>query len=212
MKVTKELKIGIIGSIIASFLVIYLLEPFVSICGSTIVRISSAISSSYSNQLYTEIATGETNYAFMIWAILWIAIMFSLVIISVVFLIITSTKEVEKEKSEEEKKKIYRKEEKKRRSIIKAMRISSIFAIFISLFLLVWGIADDIVRISTIKNFNQKIKILTPYIGEKEKDILISEFSLMKSREDFEVLQNKIDSIGQKLGIELPESDIPIVY
>jgi hypothetical protein len=82
------------------------------------------------------------------------------------------------------------------------MKIFSSFLMLVTLFLMV--LSD--VKLRTIVTFEQQIKIITPFVDQHEKDILISNFSRMQSSTDFEKIQNSIEFIASENKITLPKT------
>ncbi len=51
--------------------------------------------------------------------------------------------------------------------------------------------------------FDTNIRIITPYITELERNMLISKFALMKSKADYEIINAQQNSFAKRSGIEL---------
>ncbi len=88
------------------------------------------------------------------------------------------------------------------RNLMLLMKIFASFILLISVFSMV--LSD--VKLRTILTFEQQIKIITPFVDQHEKDVLISDFSRMQSSTDFEKIQNSIDSIARENKITLPKT------
>ena len=54
-------------------------------------------------------------------------------------------------------------------------------------------------------SFDQRIKAITPYIELKEKELLISEWACMKTRQDYLNINIQIDNYAQDAGVSIPE-------
>lgn len=50
-------------------------------------------------------------------------------------------------------------------------------------------------EVEIIREFNRKINIVTPYIDSKQKEIIISNFALMKGENDYLIINAKLDSV-----------------
>jgi hypothetical protein len=81
------------------------------------------------------------------------------------------------------------------------MKIFASIVVLVSIF----SMAMSDIKLSTIQSFEQQIKIITPYIDQRTKDLFISDFSRMKSSNDFEKIQNSIKNIALKNEIILPK-------
>ncbi|EOC1803863.1 hypothetical protein ACI1G1_001572 [Vibrio cholerae] len=67
-------------------------------------------------------------------------------------------------------------------------------------FYLLYGliiIAGEITILNSIDNFNQHIRIITPYISKDEKEMLISEWSQMRNAKDYNVIYEKLAVIAK---------------
>ncbi|MEM6247405.1 hypothetical protein [Shewanella vaxholmensis] len=57
-----------------------------------------------------------------------------------------------------------------------------------------------------VTSFDQHIKIVTPYISEKEKQIIVSKFSMMNGESDFKSLYAELDKIASENKLVLPKN------
>jgi hypothetical protein len=55
--------------------------------------------------------------------------------------------------------------------------------------------------------FRQSFMIIKPYIDNQEEEIIMSEFSRMKNKDEFELAMNKIKVVAEKEKVDLPEVD-----
>ena len=62
------------------------------------------------------------------------------------------------------------------------------------------------IKIKTIQTFEQRIRILTPYMTPAEKDKTISDFARMKTFSDFDNIDKKLNQIADSSKIELPKT------
>ena len=162
-------------------------------------------SSYFIDRLYKEIAFGKTDYALTI--ITFVTLIFlSLTIISALALIFFDniiSKEISKienqpEKDNELSKKIYT----NKKGFF--YRFRNISLIVLSLFALSMIVASHI-EYSSIMIFEQYMKIITPYISQSDKDLLISKFASMRTYKDYEKIMDEIGSHAKKNKIILPE-------
>jgi len=59
---------------------------------------------------------------------------------------------------------------------------------------------------SIITSFDQHVRIIAPYIEIREKDVLMSDFSRMQSKKDYERIYEKINKIANGNNLTLPEN------
>lgn len=183
-------------SILVAIVVILFLEPFIKILGDIFLSLGSLLFQIHLDNLYKEIAAGQMDYSFSIFMILILApIFFAIYAIRSIYDL------TKKEKNLLQEKKVLNQEEKSRRTRIKISIVGALL-IFISLFIL----TNELVKVETNRLFQQKIKILKPYTEEKEIDMIISEFSSMESQKEFTTLTAKLDSIAKLNRISLPEN------
>ena len=60
----------------------------------------------------------------------------------------------------------------------------------------------------TVGFFNQSFLIIKPYVDNQEEENILSEYSQIKSKDDFIIVMDKIQKIARKEGITLPQFDI----
>ena len=66
----------------------------------------------------------------------------------------------------------------------------------------------NFIQLSTISSFKQHIRVIAPYISDHEEEKLISEWSLMSSKQDYQLIYSKLDTIASDNNLELPENKI----
>lgn len=64
-------------------------------------------------------------------------------------------------------------------------------------------IAGESTILNAITDFNQHIRILTPYMTENEKELIISEWSQMRSSKDYQKIYEKLVAVADKNAIKL---------
>ncbi len=83
----------------------------------------------------------------------------------------------------------------------------AVLFLLISSFFISLVIANYI-QLSTISSFKQHIRIVAPYISDNEEEKLISEWSLINSKDDYQKIYNKLNKIATENGLQLPENKI----
>lgn len=71
---------------------------------------------------------------------------------------------------------------------------------------LAWGlllILGEVMILNSITNFKQHIRIVTPYISQSEKDMLMSEWSQMQGLNDYNIVYEKLIEIAKENDLKL---------
>lgn len=181
----------IITGIISGLLVIYFIDPIFSFLGRHAINISTYLFSSYLDHLYSEIATSEPNFGFL--GLLLVAgstVGFSAGLITGMvkdaFVKLPPSQEKPKSKS-----KI-------------ATLIPLLFIFFASIFVSV----DSYIRLKTSSTFNQYINVVSPYITDHERKVLIARFSSMRGVADFDNVMHQIEGIAKANNVVLPTNKL----
>lgn len=204
----KEFRLHFILAIGAAILVTYCIDPLIQLLSKLFVVLSQSVSSIFLDSLYAEVGRGSTDYAFQIMGIMNFAIIMWYWGLIVVYIKLTieknrkkSVKDINEEKPE---KSLVKKEPDVKQEKINFKFLMSFFGITLTLVGIIFLVGSHI-KNSAIKTFDQEIKILTPYIDLHEKDLLISEFSLIQSYKDYQKLKVKIHFIAKSKNINLPK-------
>lgn len=193
---TQSLIIGIIGTIICSNFI----EPILNFLSSTTVFLFKSISNRLYDRLFEEIALGKPDYSYII--------IFALNILIINFLLFTIIYSFRKKRTPEELKERIEKRDKKQNGKINKIVFRSITIItFLST---TYAMVLSDIKMKTSQSFEQKIRIITPFIDQHTKDILISDFSRMKNFEDYKKIISFINFVAQKNKIDLPKTSVHI--
>ena len=196
---------AIIISIISTIICIYFVEPILSFLGNLGLFIIRALSDTLYNRLFEEIALGKPDYAFAL-----VTFLFVLSTIPILFVTIglwtrkswTKTN-IDLDLATDELVGL-----SKEQTIEKSgPRLLFLRSLLVIVFLMGLGqmILGDI-KIKTIQTFEQRIRILTPYMTPAEKDKTISDFARMKTFSDFDNIDKKLNQIADSSKIELPKT------
>jgi hypothetical protein len=198
---------AILAGIISTVLFIYFLEPILSFLGRLLIFFYKSVSQSLYDRLFGEIALGKPDYSYSLLQIT--------MILSLNFLLLITfrppNRAIKKRifQRESENKEITLADIQNKITRLKKFitRLRLFMKIFASIVVLVsiFSMAMSDIKLSTIQSFEQQIKIITPYIDQRTKDLFISDFSRMKSSNDFEKIQNSIKNIALKNEIILPK-------
>ncbi|ADT93397.1 hypothetical protein Sbal625DRAFT_1289 [Shewanella baltica OS625] len=183
----KSIKVGIITGIVASMVFVYFLDPIIRIFGEGVFYASNYVVSGLVDSLYQKSALGVakdpslTVYALIIGFIT----AFPVAMIRIFF----------QKKSNDDKSR----ENSKRSGIM----LIPIAILPLMLFYQMWTM---MFQYEVVTSFDQHIKIVTPYISEKEKQIIVSKFSMMNGESDFKSLYAELDKIASENKLVLPKN------
>jgi hypothetical protein len=182
---------GAVGSIIAS-----MIWKFAPTFGDWLAVSSLGVLVDFVNARYVRAATLESvNYSFfvltsffVVFAVIWFEIVNRLKNIFSDNNKINVGKKIKSEPSPIVKKIIYR--------LIQF--ITPVFIIY-GLF----QIFGEVIVLNAITDFNQHIRIITPYISKEENDKLISQWSQMRSLNDYNKICEKLSTVAQANDLKL---------
>jgi len=205
MKIDRTLRIGVISSVVATIIFLYLLEPLLNLIGRLFLFFSEKISTFFIDRLYQEIASGKTDYSLsqMVVFILFIGGVMT------IFLVLPrklTNKETEEKKAD--------RTAPRKRMIPKIIRMKFVRILLLILIwlVLILQLVSSHIKVSTINTFEQNIKIITPYIDTSKKDMLISKYCSMRSYEDYRFIIAEIEEIAKKNSINLPIQRYTYIY
>lgn len=130
---------------------------------------------------------------------------YSFFIISVVFVIaaIMWISASEKILTTIKNKKIDKKKNDNPGPIIKTIIIGTVIYVSCFFVYILIQISGEVITLNAITDFNQHTRIIKPYISQQEYDKLISEWSQMRSYNDYKKLHGKIIEISQQNKLKL---------
>ena len=190
---------SLLAGIIGTILFMYFLQPILEFIGNSIVVFYRWFSQSLYNRVFEEMAIGKPDYDFII------MLFINGIIVGIAFGAFMSALFPRKRKTEKTEKKKKQQEEKtepvKRKNSILKKVFLGIFFLSILFFT-----SLSYVKHMHIQSFEQKLRIITPYTETLKKDKLISDFSRMKTCDDYQKIMNDIQTIADKNNIELPNT------
>lgn len=189
-KMNPAVKWGIISGLASTLLFVYFLDPILSYLGKLLLNTARLLSTSYLDRFYSEVATGDIDYSFML-AIILLVIPFVIYSFNRLANFIETKLTKTKDKQKGSKTDIWG-------------SVLLILSFTCMLIFIVDGFARK--RIST--SFRQHLAILTPYISEDEKNILISKYSSMSSENDYRLLVKQMKSVAIAHNINLPPNKL----
>lgn len=83
-------------------------------------------------------------------------------------------------------------------------------SIFVVIFIIFTGIvaAANNLQLELVTSFKQYMRIIRPYIDSSKEAVIISKWSQMKSRQDYQQVIFEIETIAKENGIILPENTL----
>lgn len=199
LKIFKEQKAGMISGIISSAVFLYFIQPILEFLAHMFVVGSNFIGSAYTDRIYQQVAHLETqDYSFLFFMIIMSApagVMLGISIrIFFPFIRIRRAATVTAHDSKTIK-----------------MKLNSYFLATTTLmgaFFLFLVVIANFIQLSTISSFKRHVRIIAPYISLQEEREIISQWSLINSKKDYQKIYIKIESIAKKNSIVLPENKI----
>ena len=195
----KQNKGAIIAGLIASIIFLYLLNPLLKFISIILFKFFSIFSKSLVNQIFQQISHLETqDYSFFILSIILIPTL-SFITIFNIFLC----------------KKIFSKRDKLKEKTTKKVSISlkktaliSLTLNIILILLLITVLSSNFTQLSLISSFKRHFRIIEPYISDQEEEQILSDWSLMKTKDDYDKIYIQIHSIAVNNNIILPKNEI----
>jgi hypothetical protein len=184
---------GAIGSLLASAIIKY--SPAVlSVVGEyTFGLLTKFIDSRYAKAAALE----PTNYSYFLLALIFVVTVIAWMEISGA---------VKKSLSKKAEKEIEEPEKKEKSPHPKWVSAAFVGIRMLVWFYLAWGflyVAGESTVLNAITDFKQHIRIVSPYIEPKEKDMLLSEWSQMRGLEDYNNIYKKLIDISDKHNLTL---------
>ena len=178
----KEQKAGILSGVIASAVFIYFIQPILNFSAFVFIRGSEIIGNTYTDRIYQQVAHLETHDYSFLFLMLFLGFPAATLLGASIRITINLFKKRKAESSDEEDQEGEKDEEvdkTKPPKIIRALVALLLFSISSFLFSIV---VANFIQLSTISSFKQHIRIIAPYIGDQEEENLVSEWSLINSK------------------------------
>lgn len=199
-------KAAVICGIVSSLIVVYLLDPIFSLLSDIVVGLLSLLGDRFSNQIYRQAAELSTRkYAFSLILMLYGVVM-SVLIGGVVGIRVGRSIRNRAENDEETEDGINQHTNKSKRRLKTFGRINSIILVGV---LIIFGVvlAGNYKILTLVSDFQHHMNILAPYLDEQIEEEIISEWSLMKSKEDYDILYLRMDRYADQADVILPPNE-----
>jgi hypothetical protein len=209
----KKWKREIIIGLIVSVITIVFIEPILKFIGNIIFIFTQKLFSTYNDTLYVRIAQNSTNNELFILVYTFLILIF-LVSLSYIY-IWKKTQEINNylnvlQKDAKNKNEIEKNEITNRNGNVvkKAKKIDGY--LYVNIILFAFFLTTNILSIATnevirqeINTYEVNMKIIRPYIPDKDLKIIDSQFHLMRNRIDYLNVINKINQVVNLNGLNV---------
>lgn len=186
---SRELKIGIIGGVVSSILVIIFIQPLLNYVWTAVLSFGEHIQASYVDKIFRSAAIGDRGRVSQLTFLMVI-----LVVISVPSFLFLSQVAYR-----------YAVFEKANRVFLLVMSFMSLMLVMVSL--VSFSISMGVTEINA--SFNQRLTVLAPAISEHETKELKAQWAKMSSKRDYRALVSLMEKRASELQIQLPELKDP---
>lgn len=182
---SRELKIGIIGGVVSSILVIIFIQPILSFVWSAVLSFGESVQAGYVDRIYKNAALGERN---LVGHLSLLALTMLLVFAPVTFF----SAEIAR-----------RHERIKRASSIFHITMSLTSVMFSFLMLIAASLSIGVTEINA--SFIQRLTVLSPSISDQERKEWHARWAKMRNQKDYRALVAAMEQRASDLKVELPE-------
>ncbi len=201
MILDRNLKIGIISSVVATFLFIYFLDPLLRFVTFILFKTFGSLSRWYTDRLFEQAAllTGPDPSLYLLSLISGIITGIGTILL-IFFIFQYRLLDLVKKK---------KKKNKRSFRLPKAfIRWSGIALALLLIIPSIMNLYSTMFQLRITTSFNQHIVLLAPYISDQEAKLLRSRWTQIKSEQDFTALYRDLNKIGKSIGVILPENKI----
>jgi multisubunit Na+/H+ antiporter MnhB subunit len=195
MILDRNLKIGIISSIVATFLFIYLLDPLLRFLTFMLFKGLGSLARGYTDRLFEQAAllTGpDPSFPLLTLFTGFATGASTTLLIILLFLYPPSDHLLERVQSFHFPKAL--------------IRWGGIVITLVMIVACVMGLYSTVFQLRITTSFTQHIVALAPYISDQEAKLLRSRWTQMKSEQDFDALYRDLNKIAKTNGVILPEN------
>ena len=194
---TRILKKVYIPSIMASLIVIYVIQPAINLGGTSLSIWRSDFRAKFTDSMYENAALGMRNWVDVLFFNIFIGVLAGVVFgisLAGALIILKSTKMPS----------IFSKIKSSRivkRVIIAIYILSGVYLVISSYSLYKIVLAD----LQLNASFQQRMACLAPYISEQEEKKMFAMWANMTNKHDFEVIERSMEGYAQEANIKLPK-------
>lgn len=207
-------KVGIITGVVSSLLVLYLFDPLLRALGGTVFYLLNLANSGIWDSLYAKAALGvPRDPAVSMFSMM--AGVFSGVTIGVVTAVVKNTQEVRSvaqlspaNRSGNSKKalgalnSVFRVGGKSKKLLAVMLYLVS-FCLVAGILYSMWSYQF---QYKIVTSFDQHLRILTPFMSDRERVKIVSDFSRMTSESDYKNVYAALNGVAAENKITLPEN------
>jgi len=197
MILDRNIKIGIISSIVATFLFIYLLDPLLRFVTFVLFKGVGSLARGYIDKLFEQAAllTGPDPSLYLLSLLTgFVTGASTSLLIILLFLYQPSDHLLERIRSFHFPKAL--------------IRWGGIVITLLMIVMCVMGLYSTIFQLRITTSFTQHIVVIAPYISDQEAKLLRSRWTQMKSEQDFDALYRDLNKIAKTNGVILPENKV----
>ncbi len=207
MTLDKNIRVGIVTSIVATTLFIYFLDPILNLFGRNFIRLASLLYSSYVDYLFEKVALCSTDNAAYFMFSLAMGLICGLCMGACTALVTAAiVKKMKKKELPPSPQSLFAK--LSLRKIIVLALFSTIVINFLAI-LILW---DEWFQFKTMTSFNQHMLAVAPHLDEQEEENLWSQWTQMRTRQDYDKIYAQLRAIADKHTIRLPENKVYSAY
>lgn len=180
----------LLQALLLLWIVILFIQPILNYAAQFFIWFGDLIYTGFSNELYEEAARGlREKYSFIIVALLFLSVLTSILMGPVISFLIRRKMSALKEEMDMQK------EKTSKQKIHKPIWALNLLLFVCCLYLLSMSFSGFQMNAS----FNQRSNAIKAYIDESQYDKLISDWALMKSREDYEKINILLEKKRKKI-------------
>ena len=200
--VDKEIKKGIVSSLIATLIFLILLNPILHMLWNFIKSFSINMYSGISDSIYSGAALGQRNWLDFAWLASVVAITGGIVVTKnvIIWKEIFRLRRLMQGEKEEPETPLSLYQTLKKANITLSVAIA--LGIVVSFFFIFSAFTD--LQLNT--SFNQRLNAILSYISDQEAKVYKSSWATMKNRQDFEKINQKMEMVAGFNKIKLPEN------
>lgn len=191
---------GIVTSLFATLLFIYFLDPILRAMARVFILATSALGQAFTDRLYAQAAHLQTiNYSFFLFTYSFIPLL-----VGATLLLRRGARALVPRNAPPAK----------RISLIPAgqptfFHASGLLLAGLAIVIWVFAVASaNYIQLSLISTFERHMRVLDPYISDAQRKRLISDWSMMETEHDYNLLQAQLETLAENNKVRLPENKI----
>jgi hypothetical protein len=198
----RQLRSGILSSLIAALIFICVLEPVLRLLGRLCLDATGALAVHYQDRVFAEAAAGQPDYAWVL-TMLVVGLMWAVMTSGIAAFVSTAMLPHNRKANGSDIANPRRSAHALRRRLA-SMILGWFLVVSSGLFLLV----DGWLRLSAFTSYNQRMAVVAPLITDQQYKELRAKWALMRSRRDYESIQEQLAAIAKAHQIVLPANTL----